>query len=42
VFGLFHQDFVAIEAYETFVRLGYPANLTRPKFRPDTGVYELG
>ena len=26
VFGLFHQDFVAIEAYETFVRLGYPAN----------------
>jgi 4-diphosphocytidyl-2-C-methyl-D-erythritol kinase len=42
VFGLFHQDFVATEAYESFVRLGYVANLTRPKFVPDTGVYELG
>ena len=42
VFGLFHQDFVATEAYESFVRLGYAANLTRPKFVPDTGVYELG
>jgi len=41
VFGLFHQDFVATEAYESFIRLGYAANLTRPKFVPDTGVYEL-
>ncbi|MDC0979773.1 4-(cytidine 5'-diphospho)-2-C-methyl-D-erythritol kinase, partial [Balneolaceae bacterium] len=26
VFGLFHQDFVATEAYESFIRLGYAAN----------------
>ena len=41
VFGLFDQDFVATEAYETFIQLGYRANITRPKFVPDTGIYEL-
>ena len=39
VFGIFQQDFVAIDAYESFHRLGYLANITRPGFKPDTGVY---
>jgi 4-diphosphocytidyl-2-C-methyl-D-erythritol kinase len=39
VFGVFQQDFVAINAYESFHKLGFPANLTRPKFEPDTGIY---
>ena len=40
VFGLFLQDFVAIDAYESFHSLGYPANITRPGFKPDLGVYK--
>lgn len=32
VFGLFLQDFVAIDAYESLHRLGFPAKLTRPGF----------
>jgi 4-diphosphocytidyl-2-C-methyl-D-erythritol kinase len=39
VFGIFNQDFVAINAYESFHKLGFPANLTRPKFKPDLGIY---
>ncbi len=39
VFGLFQQDFVAIHAYESFHNLGFLANLTRPKFKPDLGIY---
>ncbi|MBD3617198.1 MAG: 4-(cytidine 5'-diphospho)-2-C-methyl-D-erythritol kinase [Gracilimonas sp.] len=39
VFGVFKQDFVAINAYESFHKLGFPANLTRPKFKPDLGIY---
>jgi 4-diphosphocytidyl-2-C-methyl-D-erythritol kinase len=39
VFGLFEQDFVAINAYESFHKLGFKANLTRPGFTPDYGVY---
>lgn len=39
VFGIFDQDFVAIDAYESFHALGFPANLTRPDFTPDTGIY---
>ncbi len=39
VFGVFNQDFVAINAYESFHKLGFPANLTRPKFKPDLGIY---
>lgn len=39
VFGVFEQDFVAINAYESFHRLGFPANLTRPNFTPDLGIY---
>ena len=40
VFGLFLQDFVAIDAYESFHRLDFPTNLTRPGFKPDLGVYK--
>lgn len=40
VFGIFMQDFVAIDAYESFHKLGFPANLTRPLFKPDLGVYK--
>ncbi|GAB5410659.1 MAG: 4-(cytidine 5'-diphospho)-2-C-methyl-D-erythritol kinase [Balneolaceae bacterium] len=40
VFGIFTQDFVAIDAYESFHKLGFPANLTRPHFKPDLGVYK--
>jgi len=39
VYGIFDQDFVAINAYESFHKLGFPANLTRPKFEPDNGIY---
>ncbi len=39
VFGVFDQDFVAINAYESFYKLGFLANLTRPKFKPDYGIY---
>ncbi|MFU8811620.1 MAG: 4-(cytidine 5'-diphospho)-2-C-methyl-D-erythritol kinase [Balneolaceae bacterium] len=39
VFGLFEQDFVAINAYESFHKLGFSANLTRPGFSPDYGIY---
>jgi 4-diphosphocytidyl-2-C-methyl-D-erythritol kinase len=40
VFGIFVQDFVAIDAYESFHKLGFPANITRPLFKPDLGVYK--
>ena len=39
VFGIFEQDFVAINAYESFHKLGFSANLTRPGFQPDQGIY---
>ena len=39
VYGIFEQDFVAINAYESFYKLGFPANMTRPKFLPDNGIY---
>jgi len=39
VFGVFEQDFVAINAYESFHKLSFPANLTRPEFKPDLGIY---
>jgi 4-diphosphocytidyl-2-C-methyl-D-erythritol kinase len=37
VFGIFSQDFVAINAYESFHKLGFSSNLTRPGFKPDNG-----
>lgn len=39
VFGIFTQDFVAIQAYESFHKLGFSVNLTRPRFLPDYGIY---
>ncbi len=39
VYGIFEQDFVAIQAYESFHELGFQANLTRPGFQPDQGIY---
>ncbi len=39
VYGLFEQDFVAINAYEGLLDLGLPANITRPGFEPDYGIY---
>ncbi len=39
IFGLFEQDFVAINAYESFHKLGFTINLTRPGFKPDMGIY---
>lgn len=39
VYGLFEQDFVAINAYEGLLDLGLRVNLTRPGFSPDTGIY---
>jgi 4-diphosphocytidyl-2-C-methyl-D-erythritol kinase len=39
VFGIFDQDFVAIQAYESFNKLGFSTNLTRPAFKPDYGIY---
>jgi len=39
VFGFFEQDFVAINAYESFHDLGFKTNMTRPGFTPDFGIY---
>jgi 4-diphosphocytidyl-2-C-methyl-D-erythritol kinase len=39
VYGLFEQDFVAINAYEALLDLGFATNLTRPGFKPDYGIY---
>ena len=39
VYGLFEQDFVAINAYEGLLNLGLATNITRPDFVPDYGIY---
>jgi 4-diphosphocytidyl-2-C-methyl-D-erythritol kinase len=39
VYGIFEQDFVALNAYETLLDLGLPAKITRPGFSPDYGIY---
>lgn len=39
VFGIFEQDFVAIQAYESFHELDFKTNLTKPNFSPDHGIY---
>jgi 4-diphosphocytidyl-2-C-methyl-D-erythritol kinase len=39
VYGIFEQDFVATNAYKGFLELDLPANLTRPGFSPDYGIY---
>ncbi len=42
VYGLFEQDFVAINAHEGLLELGLPTNITRPGFTPDHGIYRKG
>lgn len=39
VYGIFEQDFVATNAYQGFLELDLPCNLTRPGFKPDHGIY---
>lgn len=39
VYGIFEQDFVALNAYETLLELGLQASITRPDFSPDYGIY---
>jgi 4-diphosphocytidyl-2-C-methyl-D-erythritol kinase len=39
VYGIFEQDFVATNAYQGFLELDLPSNLTRPGFEPDHGIY---
>jgi len=39
VFGLFEQDFVALDAYKAFLELSFATNLTKPQFKPDYGIY---
>ncbi len=42
VYGIFEQDFVATNAYQGFLELDLPSNLTRPGFKPDYGIYRKG
>lgn len=39
VYGIFEQDFVALNAYETLLDLDLQASLTRPGLSPDYGIY---
>jgi 4-diphosphocytidyl-2-C-methyl-D-erythritol kinase len=39
VYGLFEQNLVAMNAYETLLDLDLQAKLTRPGFSPDYGIY---
>ena len=40
VFGIFRQEFVAVDAFNLFVDWKHKANLTPPSFIPDIGVYQ--
>lgn len=40
VFGIFDQEFVALDAYNRFLDWKFTANLTPPSFKPDLGVYQ--
>ncbi|MEX2639848.1 MAG: 4-(cytidine 5'-diphospho)-2-C-methyl-D-erythritol kinase [Balneolales bacterium] len=42
VYGLFEQEFLAVEAFNVLLDLGFKLNLTPPKFKPDLMVYEKG
>lgn len=42
VYGIFEQDFVAINAYNGLLDLDLPTNITRPGFEPDYGIYRKG
>ncbi len=39
VFGIFQQEFVAVDAFNLFVDWKHKASLTPPSFLPDIGVY---
>ena len=39
VYGLFPQDFVALQAYNAFQELDFRVNMTRPDFHADRGIY---
>ncbi|MGK7369308.1 MAG: 4-(cytidine 5'-diphospho)-2-C-methyl-D-erythritol kinase, partial [Candidatus Halalkalibacterium sp. M3_1C_030] len=39
VYGIFEQDFVAINAYNGLLELDLLTNITRPGFKPDYGIY---
>lgn len=39
VYGIFEQDFVALNAYESLLELELQAKITRPGFTPDYGIY---
>lgn len=41
VFGLFEQEFVANNAYRFLLDYDMTANLTRPDFKPDKGIYRI-
>lgn len=38
VFGIFEQEFVAIEAHESLTMLGYTSKITEPNFIPDMQI----
>lgn len=40
VYGLFQQEFVAVDAFNLFVDWKLQANITPPSFIPDIGVYK--
>ncbi len=40
VFGIFQQEFVAVDAFNLFVDWKHKASLTPPSFIPDIGVYQ--
>lgn len=40
VYGLFEQEFVAVDAYHLFLDWKYKTNLTPPDFIPDFGIYQ--
>lgn len=42
VYGIFDQEFVALDAYKTLLNLDLKANFTRPGFTPDYGIYQKG
>ncbi|HKJ32741.1 MAG TPA: 4-(cytidine 5'-diphospho)-2-C-methyl-D-erythritol kinase [Balneolales bacterium] len=41
IYGLFEQEFVANHAYRMLLEYDMTANLTRPDFKPDKGIYRL-
>lgn len=41
VFGLFEQEFVALEALQSFRHFGYQANITEARFKPDWRLFRL-